>query len=131
MIGNSSEILHGRLEARSAKLHDHNSLPNSSSYPLHMLKKACKTYLYWPGLYVTQPVAWLFFEEIKGNHLADSRIALAVVVGVLLGFVFSGLYPHGFTSAPTLANPHRRIANSNLQTGFTLQVNHQSGELKS
>ncbi|KAJ6953031.1 LOW QUALITY PROTEIN: cytochrome P450 734A1-like [Populus alba x Populus x berolinensis] len=70
-------------------------------------------------------------EQVKGNHLADSRIALAVVVGVLLGFVFSGLYPHGFTSAPTLANPHRRIANSNLQTGFTLQVNHQSGELKS
>ena len=27
MIGNSSEILHGRLEARSAKLHGHNILP--------------------------------------------------------------------------------------------------------
>lgn len=27
MIGNSSEILHGKLEARSAKLHDHDILP--------------------------------------------------------------------------------------------------------
>lgn len=27
MIGNSSEILHGKLEARSAKLHDHITLP--------------------------------------------------------------------------------------------------------
>jgi hypothetical protein len=50
----------------------------------------------------------------KGQSLSGSRIALAVVVGVLLGFVFSVLYPHGFFSSD-LANPHRRIANSNLQ----------------
>uniref|UniRef100_A0A6M2F228 Glycosyltransferase n=1 Tax=Populus davidiana TaxID=266767 RepID=A0A6M2F228_9ROSI len=52
----------------------------------------------------------------KGQSLSGSRIALAVVVGALLGFVFSVLYPHGFFTSD-LANPHRRIANSNLQTG--------------
>ncbi|KAF2299905.1 hypothetical protein GH714_005915 [Hevea brasiliensis] len=50
----------------------------------------------------------------KGQSLRGSRIAIAIVIGVLLGCVFAFLYPHGFFSSDSTASSHR-IAKSNLQ----------------
>lgn len=50
----------------------------------------------------------------KGQSSRGSRIAVAIVIGVLLGCVFAFLFPHGlFTSDPFIRN--RRIGNSDLK----------------
>ncbi|KAA8545946.1 hypothetical protein F0562_020603 [Nyssa sinensis] len=50
-----------------------------------------------------------------GHSLRGSRIAIAIVIGVLLGCVFAFLFPHGlFVSSPI---PGRRISKSNTQVG--------------
>jgi hypothetical protein len=58
----------------------------------------------------------------KGQSLQGSRIAVAILIGILLGCVFAVFYPHGFFSSnPT--GSHRRIANSNLQVQIFLPLN--------
>ncbi|KAJ6679277.1 GLYCOSYLTRANSFERASE [Salix purpurea] len=52
----------------------------------------------------------------KGQSPQGSRIAVSILIGILLGCVFAVFYPHGFFSS-NLTVSHRRIANSNLQTG--------------
>lgn len=50
----------------------------------------------------------------KGQSLRGSRIAIAIVIGVLLGCVFAVFYPHGlFISDPPIRN--RRIGHSDLK----------------
>lgn len=50
----------------------------------------------------------------KGQTGRGSRIAVAIVIGVLLGCVFAVFYPHGlFISDPPIRN--RRIGHSDLQ----------------
>ncbi|KDP38476.1 hypothetical protein JCGZ_04401 [Jatropha curcas] len=52
----------------------------------------------------------------KGQTLRGSRIAVAIVVGVLFGCIFAVLYPHGFFNSDA-STPSRRVATSNLQVG--------------
>lgn len=50
----------------------------------------------------------------KGQSLRGSRIALAILTGVLLGCVFAFLFPHGFFSSDPPIQ-HRRLDKSGLQ----------------
>ncbi|XP_050210396.1 arabinosyltransferase RRA3-like [Mercurialis annua] len=53
----------------------------------------------------------------KGQPLRGSRIAVAILIGVLLGCVFAVFYPHGFFSSSDSAAVHRTISTSNFQIG--------------
>ncbi|OMO75039.1 Reticulon [Corchorus olitorius] len=52
----------------------------------------------------------------KGQSLRGSRIAIAIVIGVLLGCVIAFFFPHGLIN-PTPPSQNRRIGKSNFQIG--------------
>ncbi|KAI9113136.1 hypothetical protein K1719_015661 [Acacia pycnantha] len=58
----------------------------------------------------------VFLAREKGQSNLGSRIFVAVVIGVLLGFVFAFLVPHGFVSSNRLFHD-RRIEIPDLQIG--------------
>lgn len=51
------------------------------------------------------------------SSFRGSRIAIAIVIGVLLGCVFAFYYPHGLFSPNSTAIQARRISKSNFQIG--------------
>ncbi|XP_059635241.1 arabinosyltransferase RRA3-like [Cornus florida] len=55
-------------------------------------------------------------SSMKSQSLRGSRIAFAILIGVLLGCVCAFLFPHGLLT-PNPQNLNRRLAKSNLQIG--------------
>ncbi|KAI3673147.1 hypothetical protein L6452_39262 [Arctium lappa] len=56
------------------------------------------------------------------QSMRGSRIAFAILIGILLGCLFAVLYPHGLFSDYSNSAPHfqnRRVSKSNLQIGST------------
>lgn len=50
----------------------------------------------------------------KVQSIRGSRIAIAIVIGVLLGCIFAFVFPHGFLTS-TIPIENRRIVRSTVQ----------------
>ncbi|KAK1554547.1 hypothetical protein Q3G72_013792 [Acer saccharum] len=66
----------------------------------------------------------------KVQSIRGSRIAIAIVIGVLLGCVFAFLFPHGLFT-PNSPSQNRRIVTSNVQTGTSCESPERVNMLKS
>lgn len=66
----------------------------------------------------------------KVQSIRGSRIAIAIVVGVLLGCVFAFMFPHGFFT-PSTPIQNRRIVKSNFQAGASCESPERVNMLKS
>ncbi|KAD5507838.1 hypothetical protein E3N88_15541 [Mikania micrantha] len=56
------------------------------------------------------------------QSMRGSRIIVAIIIGILLGFIFAVLYPHGLFSGDSYSASrfqNRRLSKSNLQIGST------------